>query len=184
MQKKSKKIIIAILILIVGIIIGVLSTYLILNTNKKEETPTIERLKPEDIKYYSQLENLKVSPYTLDELYEIVEKPDKYYELNSSTVTVFNYVMFNFYKFFNTKTPVKVATKVKKDGTNVIEVLEVEYIDYSEYQRRMAEAYEIHNQYEEMIKGKKDKNGDPLKPSTPYGYFIDLLLYGDAEEIK
>ena len=180
MQKKSKKIIIAILILIVGIIIGVLSTYLILNTNKKEETPTIERLKPEDIKYYSQLENLKVSPYTLDELYEIVETPEKYYEANSTNMNAFNYVMFNFYTFFNAKTPVKVATKVRKDGTKIVEVLEVEYIDYSEYQRRMADFYEFHRVH---IEEEKEAGEEPGY-TTPYRFFIEEFLYGNAEIVE
>lgn len=180
MQKKSKKIIIAILILIVGIIIGVLSTYLILNTNKKEETPTIERLKPEDIKYYSQLENLKVSPYTLDELYEIVETPEKYYEANSTNMNAFNYVMFNFYTFFNAKTPVKVATKVRKDGTKIVEVLEVEYIDYSEYQRRMADFYEFHRVH---IEEEKEAGEEPGY-TTPYRFFIEEFLYGNAETVE
>ena len=42
MKKNIKMIILTFLLLIVGIIIGVLSTYIILNTKKKEETPTIE----------------------------------------------------------------------------------------------------------------------------------------------
>ena len=50
MKKNIKMIILTFLLLIVGIIIGVLSTYIILNTNKKEETPTIEKLSPEEVK--------------------------------------------------------------------------------------------------------------------------------------
>ena len=180
MKKNIKMIILTFLLLIVGIIIGVLSTYIILNTNKKEETPTIERLKPEDIKYYSQLENLKVSPYTLDELYEIVETPEKYYEANSTNMNAFNYVMFNFYTFFNAKTPVKVATKVRKDGTKIVEVLEVEYIDYSEYQRRMADFYEFHRVH---IEEEKEAGEEPGY-TTPYRFFIEEFLYGNAEIVE
>ena len=102
MKKNIKMIILTFLLLIVGIIIGVLSTYIILNTNKKEETPTIEKLSPEEVnKDLRVLKSLKVSPYTLDELYEIVETPEKYYEANSTNMNAFNYVMFNFYNFFN-----------------------------------------------------------------------------------
>ena len=92
-------------------------------------------------------------------------------------MNAFNYVMFNFYNFFNTKTPVKVATKVRKDGTKIVEVLEVEYIDYSEYQRRMADFYEFHRVH---IEEEKEAGEEPGY-TTPYRFFIEELLYGNAE---
>lgn len=181
MKKNIKMIILTFLLLIVGIIIGVLSTYIILNTNKKEETPTIEKLSPEEVnKDLRVLKSLKVSPYTLDELYEIVETPEKYYEANSTNMNAFNYVMFNFYNFFNTKTPVKVATKVRKEGTKIVEVLEVEYIDYSEYQRRMADFYEFHRVH---IEEEKEAGEEPGY-TTPYRFFIEEFLYGNAEIVE
>ena len=75
---------------------------------------------------------------------------------------------------------VRSATKVRKEGTKIVEVLEVEYIDYSEYQRRMADFYEFHRVH---IEEEKEAGEEPGY-TTPYRFFIEEFLYGNAEIVE
>ena len=103
MKKKIKLIIIIFFVFFVGISIGVISTNIYLN-NKE---PNAQK-QPEP--------NIKVSPYTLDELYAIVEDPERFRELNKKvTENEYAEVMFHFYDYFSKSTPVKVAKEVELD---------------------------------------------------------------------
>lgn len=159
-----KKVLISILLLSLGIGIG----FCFSNILSKEEQPK-ENL------------TIKKSPYTLDEIYAVVENPEKYYELNSSMHTEFNEVLFHFYDYFSKSTPFKVATKVEKNNpeipTRVTKVLEVEYIDYEEYMKRMQAAY----QYEELeLKSYEERNKKYNQNGTPYWdyrFYVNLIVY-------
>lgn len=130
----KKKIIIVLSILIVGIIstIGVV----VYKENKKEE----------------QIKEIKKSTYTLEEIYELVEQPEKFLKLlNNHDKDNLAYILFHFYDYFNESTPFKIVnfktevndgieTYVKTDGNYVIE--SIEYIDYYDFQKYMKIYYE------------------------------------------
>lgn len=161
-----KKNIVILLLIIIGIVISI-SIILSKNENVSENEPTI-----------------KESPYTLDELYSIVENPEEFYKLNTATITDYNIVMFHFYDYFSDTTPVKVATKVKKDNNKVIEVLEVKYLTKNEYLEWMESAYTYElteiKEYEERNK----KYNQNASPAFNYSMYIDKLIYGHAIEEK
>ena len=163
---KKKTILLLLRIIVIGLFIGGM---LIKGTEKLlEPEPTI-----------------KESPYTLDELYSIVENPKEFYKLNTATMTDYNIVMFHFYDYFSNTTPVKVATKVKRDNNNkVTKVLEIKYLTKEEYIEWMEAAYTYElseiKAYEERNK-KYNQNAEPV---FNYSMYIDELIYGHAKEEK
>lgn len=160
MKNELKIIIILCVILIIGILSGILCTYKYLKDNSKEEN-TQENL------------DIKESPYTLEELYAIVDDPVLFYENNYADMTSYNTVMFNFYDYFSESTPVKIASKVRKNNKGlVIEVLETKYINYSEYMELMASAYSYASSTKEFYES------DNLEPQYNYSLYIDRLVYG------
>lgn len=159
MKNELKTIIILGVILIIGILSGFLCTYKYLKDNSKEEN-TQENL------------DIKESPYTLEELYAIVDDPVLFYENNSADMTSYNTVMFNFYDYFSESTPVKIASKVRKNNKGlVIEVLETKYINYSEYMDLMESAYSYASSTKEFYES------DNLEPQYNYSLYIDRLVY-------
>ena len=156
-----------VIILLVGILIGVGATVLVYKVVDKEKNSIKENDTEEKFK-------LDENPYTLQELYDITDNPEKYYELNNARITDYNIVMFHFYDYFTKDTPVKVATKCEtNESYKVTKVLETEYIDYYEYLRRMESAYK----YEEMIKEVADKDGVDPYSYYSFRYFIEDLIY-------
>lgn len=159
-MKKTKLIIAYIVILTIGILLGITTTKC-LTLEQKEQIN-------------KEIPQIKESPYTLDELYKIVEDPVLFYEANCSDMTEYNKVMFNFYDYFSKSTPVKIATKTNKNykGT-VIEVLETDYINYSEYMELMKEAYNYASETKKLYEK------DNLEPSYNYELYITRLIYGN-----
>ena len=127
----------------------------------------------------------KLSPYTLDEIYSIIEDPVKFNELsNEKMATEFNEVLFHFYDYFSETTPFKKAKKVIVDNDpnktfHVVKVLETEYISYYEYMDFMK------NNYEDEENTKKLTGYD--SEDTYYGYdyrtWVELLVYNYNTEI-
>ena len=100
-------------------------------------------------------------------------------------MTDYNIVMFHFYDYFSNTTPVKVATKVKRDNNNkVTKVLEIKYLTKEEYIEWMEAAYTYElseiKAYEERNK-KYNQNAEPV---FNYSMYIDELIYGHAKEEK
>ena len=53
-------------------------------------------------------EEKKESPYTLEEIYELVEQPEKFNKLlNDYDENGIAYTIFHFYDYFNKSTPIK-----------------------------------------------------------------------------
>lgn len=169
--------IIYILFVAVGIIIGISSFATVKNFSSNNENNKASENQP----------SIKESPYTLEELYEIVENPEKFYELNKSTRTDYNMTVFNFYEYFSKTTPVKVASKIKIDKTGkVIEVLETKYLSYDEFKERMSDAYtsiELDKKSTEEYNKKNNDNRD-YKDLIDYRYWIEILIYGNEKVIK
>lgn len=166
---KGKKILIILAIILVVIL--VVSGTIALFKNNKEETSNEEVL-------------IKESALTLDELYAIVEDPKLFYENNGATMTTYNIIMFHFYDYFSHSTPVKIATKVKRDEhNNVVEVLEVKYISYEEYLELMKDAYEDEALTKENYEYRNEKFNQNNEPIYDYRLWIDKLIYGSAETI-
>lgn len=164
--KKIVAIITAILILVIGIGIGIFVNKKITNNQapEKQEEGTI-----------------KASPYTLDELYAIVENPEKFYKVNEAGITDYSIVITHFYDYFSRTTPVKVATKVKVNESNeIVEVIECKYINYDEYMEEIA----VVSEYEQIqIKATEEYNEKYNENSSPqfvYKYFVERLIYGNA----
>lgn len=177
MNKKLKLTLIIVLVLIVGISIGVLSTNIYFSNKETEE-----QKQPES--------NIKVSPYTLDELYAIVEDPDRFRELNKKVIgNDYAEVMFHFYDYFSKSTPVKVAKEKEfdEDG-NVIKVLEFEYLSYDEYMKRMETGHQ--HERDVLASCEEDFKNKELMEANPnwkndckefgYNHFIYNLVGIDA----
>ena len=173
MKKKIKLIIIIFFVFFVGISIGVISTNIYLNNKEPKE-----QKQPEP--------NIKVSPYTLDELYAIVEDPERFRELNKKvTENEYAEVMFHFYDYFSKSTPVKVAKEVELDENgHVIKVLEFEYLSYDEYMKRMETGHQ--HERDVLANCEEDFKNEELMKDNPnwkqdckefgYNHFIYNLV--------
>ena len=169
-NKKITLIISHILVLIIGVAIGACLIWGVdkYQASKEDNKKEVETTNPLDI---------KESPYTLEELYEIVEDPERFYQENGSIMTYYNIVMFHFYDYFSKSTPVKVATKVEVDDHfKVSKVLEVKYIDYYEYQKWMDDcgAYKFEKEFIENDYG----------PFNYKRYIEDLIYSTKLEDYK
>ena len=135
---------------------------------------------------FSLEEVIKNPEYSLDELYDIIEEPEKFYELTAPVKSSYAIEMYYFYNYFSKNTPVKVAKKVKTNDSKVVEVVEVEYINKDEFEKRMESAY----QSEEVLKNSTEEsnktNNDEYdyREYIPYNKFIRELIYGYAEEME
>lgn len=79
--------------------------------------------------------DFKESPYTLDELYEIIEK-NKLYDLRfTDEGNEIGYILMNFYDYFNKSTKFMVA----KELDDSWKPISFKYITYEEYQKSMIE---------------------------------------------
>lgn len=155
----NKNIFIYIGILLIGICIGVLST----NIFQDNSTDTSNNMK----------ENTKESPYTLEELYALVEDPIKFRELNDTTENELAYTIFHFYDYFSKSTPIKAASEVEYDEKgHAIKVNDFKYINYYEFMEFMKEPYEI----EEYNIKKAEEDGQERPYRTDYGYYVSMLI--------
>lgn len=164
-SKNKKNVLIYILFIAIGIIIGISSTIAVQNltTNKdseiKEEQPS-----------------KKESPYTLEELYDIMGNPEKYKKLNDgNSMNTLAYTIFHFYDYFNKSTPVKVFSKIKKDEDGKIISVESKYLSYYEFMElssgwRELEKKDLENCEEEI---KKDSN---YRCTIPYNFYVDQIM--------
>lgn len=166
-MKRFIKIIIPVLCLVIGLAIGIFSTYLIMKNNKDEDSNTLNTS--------TKLE----SPYTLEEIYDIIEDPERYYEENKGNPNDFAYTLFHFYDYFSINTPFKIATKVELDDDNyhVSKVLEVDYLTYSEYMDAMKVYYE--EEQWEIDWCKEEKNKD-LADCNDEKYVTAIMNYKRA----
>lgn len=121
---KRKQIIRTLIIFILGLIIGGISIHLIYSFNKGENL------------IHEEPQKLKESPYTLEEIYEIVENPERFLELTERGYTDFGYVILHFYEYFNEYTPFKCARIAEDDS-----IIEVSYVDYYRYMEVSTDFY-------------------------------------------
>lgn len=123
-DKKNKKIYI-----IVGVISFVFFIGIGLLTNKLMDIHRVNIVENHN-KF-----DFKESPYTLDEIYEIIEN-NKLFELRfSAEGNEIGYVLMNFYDYFNKNTKFMVA----KELNDLWEPISFKYITYEEYQKSMIE---------------------------------------------
>lgn len=161
-SKSKNQILMYILFIAIGIIIGIFSTITVQTLTSNKESKEVKEEQP----------SKKESPYTLEELYEIVENPEKYRELNSTRNSDYAYTMFHFYDYFNKSTPVKIAKEVEKDENgNVTKVLECRYLSYYEFMEYMKPAYDIEK--EDIEQAKTDGRNEPY--ATNYRFYVDML---------
>lgn len=161
----KKQIIIGIIIFLIGLISGNLIINISSNINKST-TKEKQIIKEEKTKYQDK-EN-----YTLEELYEIVENPEQFYQLNDPKMSNYNKIMFHFYDYFDKDTKVKVTSSTQKRNGKVEKVLQTEYIDYDEYNNRMKEAYEYEKREEQEFKTNNEEE------IYDYRIFVRELIYG------
>lgn len=171
MKKYSKKknIIISILVLIIIIITSIIIG---INITKKDK----------ELINYDEL-IIKESPYTLEELNEIVMNPKEFNKLTTSTSTPFSYTMFHFYDYFSKTTPMLVATKVEKDENgNVTKVLETKNIYYDEYSSKYETLFKFEKHQMELCQEVYETEGvqvcDINFSYFTYGQFVRELVYG------
>ena len=163
---KRKYIIIIIISFVIGILTGCITTYFIMKNNTVVS------------------ETKKESPYTLEEIYELVEKPEEFNKLlNNYDERGIAYTIFHFYDYFNKSTPiktVKLKTKtvenkevlVKENGKYVIE--SINYIDYYEFSKKMDSFLEDEKNVKESCKEQKEKNCN-----YAYSSIVKYLIYGE-----
>lgn len=166
----------------IAIVISIILIFIIILTITKTPKETLESDSS------NQSSNLiKESPYTLEEIYEIVENPTKFKELNSTNPNDLAYVLCNFYNFFTKTTPFKIASQVKLDENGkVIEVLEVSYLSYAEYLERNQNYLDTYNIKKELCnKEENDTEIDYCHDSRygitniMYSYFATQLVYNN-----
>ncbi len=181
-QNKKKIFIFSIIISIIIIIVGAIIIFTLPNKDSKTEEEkqlekTIELLGFET----------GISPYTLDEIYAIVEDPKLYYKENDSWHSIFGTNIYFFYEYYFSKTtPFKVATKVRKENNKIVEVLEVDYIDYSEFEKR-TEQYRQYVNTEKISteeSNKKYNTNIDYRIDLPCGLWINEIIYGYAEVVE
>lgn len=161
--RKDKLLILGILIFITGITLGSAVTYYLVSG--KEDCPVLKE--PEQL-------SIKKSRFTLNELYEITENPHSFYVYSQGIKSQYNYIMFHFYDYFNKLTPVKVATKVKRDSNGqVTEVLETKYMDYDEYMEKMKPAYDL----EKDLGGEESTEDYNFVSGVDYYHYVENLIY-------
>lgn len=153
----KNKIFIIILLLVLGIITGCGVTTIVLKDNYKTKT---------DTKY-------KESPYTLDEIYYLVEHPEKFAEENKQRYNELAYIINHFYEYFNEYTPVKrVRLNYEK-----MSIESIEYMDYTTYMVLQKDFYKFEN---EEIKACKEEN-KTYKECLGINnrMWADRVVYGD-----
>lgn len=163
---KRKYIIIIILSFIIGISIGCITMYFFM----KNKTVTYE--------------TKKESPYTLEEIYELVENPEEFNKmLNNYDEEGIAYTIFHFYDYFNKSTPlktVKLKTKidenrevlVKENGKYIIE--SIGYIDYYEFSKKMDNFLEDEKNIKASCKEQEKTNCN-----YAYSSIVKYLIYGE-----
>lgn len=180
MKKDKVKILIGmIVVFIVGVIVGVTAYHFI---SKKDSTN-------DTIKETEVSNDKKESPYTLEEIYAIIENPERFYELAYPIDGNISFILCRFYDYFSESTPFKVATKVELDDHHrVSKVLEVDYISYEEYRVRNS-AYEDEYRNKQVMcdEGLFD---DEICHHPKYGIwnimynpFAENLVYGEARSL-
>lgn len=167
---KSKNTIINIIIFVIGLVIGSILTLCIINIQDKKN------------------ENNKIteSPYTINEIYEIIESPNQFYELNDYHYNDFNYVITHFYDYFSKNTDFLVATKVEEKDGKVTKVLSTKKIAYKDYIYLMSDFYHLEEQKEETCKKNTENKEYTLTyedclHNLDYKNEATILVYGNAE---
>lgn len=164
LNKKKKLIIIVSLIILV---LGVSTCTGIYLYNKNQESKQEEPI-------------IKKSPYTLEEIYEIVEDYEEFEKLKNNRENQFAYTIVHFYDYFNKSTPFKIVKLardkdgniIKKEGKSQIE--SIKYINYYEFQN-MAESYYKNEQVPlERCETKKTK---PHLCSFAYSTYAEWFVY-------
>ena len=160
----KKNIVILLLIIVVVILIAFVS-YKLLVKEQPQEEPSIQ-----------------LSPYTLEEIYEIVEQPEKFNELTGGTSSPFSYTVFHFYDYFSKTTPIKIATEVEKDEHGrVVKVLEVDYVTYEEYMKMFDEVFEMEKEDLEVCERASEEAGEQICDINfsyfNYGYWVRKFVY-------
>ena len=156
---------------ILGLAIGSALTFSIISIKAK---------KTEDNK-------ISESPYTLNEINEIIENPTKFYELNDYHYNEFNYIITHFYDYFSKDTEFLIATKVEENDGKVTKIIETKKIPYKDYIYLMSDFYQLEeqkqNQCEEKLKS-KDKislSYEDCIHDLDYQHEAISLVYGSAE---
>ncbi len=180
-MSNKKVIILSIIIFLLGLTVGVVGTIGIskLKSKPNQETEQKETKMPTNGKYES--------PYTLEEIYEIIEDPERYYSIPFPKDGNIAYILCHFYDYFSKGTPFKIATKVEidpNDSNRVSKVLEVDYITYAEY-LKANESFEFsYKNKEEICKESPDTGGCNDEKygmsNIMYNYFADQLVYAQA----
>lgn len=163
---KRKNIIVTFLSFIIGIITGCLIMFFVMKNNN------------------ITLEETKESPYTLEEIYELVEQPEKFNKLlNNYDEQGIAYTIFHFYDYFNKSTPlktVKLKTKIvdnkevlaKENDKYIIE--SISYIDHYEFSKKMDSFLEDEKKVKDLCKEEKEKNCN-----YAYSSIVKYLIYGE-----
>lgn len=161
--RKDKLIIIGVFIFIIGITLGSAVTYYLVSD--KEQCP-----EPKETEKIS----IKKSRFSLNELYEITDNPERFYIYSKGTKSQYNFTMTHFYDYFNTSTTIKVAAKVKRDTNGkVIKVLETKYINYDEYMALMKPFYD----QEKDLGGEESSEDYNFVSGVDYYHYVENLIY-------
>lgn len=180
-----------ILLSALAIIVVIILSIVIINNKSK----AADREKTDDEIYLEKFEKLKEeSPYTLDEIYAMVEDPQIIEHLstpseideNATEVPYeFLYVMTHFYNYFSKSTPFKIVTKLKTvegEFYKIEEVYEFAYISYEEYNKILEEMYIEEEEMREL----QEKTENRKVPSyvfymgKEYEFYLRQLLYSEG----
>lgn len=156
--------------IIIFSLITIFIIYTIFKENKKEKYLNYEVRFAESI--------IKESPYTLEEIYAIIENPQTFYEVNKLRYNDFAYTIVHFYDYFSKNTQLKVATKVETDENGkVTKVLEFTYLSYDEFMDFMSCEYDFETDAIKTCKEKKEHCGQISAAGYDWRLTTKRLIY-------
>ena len=181
-------IVIVIILLVVGVI-GISKAIMKKGEDKEVENKKVVETGEEYVIKGDVVHDLinDKAPYTLEEVYSLVSNPKKYFETIKNDNHKLEYELLHFYNYFSKNTPFMYAKKVKIDGKceerKYIEVVEVGYMNYDQYEQLVAGFLEEENARRETMKKVDGYWYDGRVVGAWYDH-ADMMLYDHAEVVN
>lgn len=169
-SKNQKQLLMYILFIAIGIIIGISSTIAVQTLTSNKESKEVKE----------NQKSKKESPYTLDEIYALIENPEEFNLKNNLFYNDLAYTIIHFYDYFSETTPMKVATEIIRDDSGTLrEVKETKYISYHEFMEFTQQALYQEKENQKICQENNISEKDCFyEYPTDYKYWTNLLVFG------